>query len=929
MARLLWWRRNGKAASKGPKPSQGGCRNTTPTPTNPALHAATDSGDKATSPSFPAGVQVLHDCLNAAVDVCFVHGLSGDRESTWTARGQSGPWPKTLLPLKLGRARILTYGYDAYVVRKAVAGRNRLLDHATNLLHDLATDRDLNNASSRPLIFVAHNLGGLVCKKALLLSRDSPEVHIRAIFNCSKGIIFMGTPHQGSWMADWAKIPASALGLVKSTNMSLLEILQTKNQLLESIQVEFWLMVRALREAGRRFEVTCFFEELPLPVIGKVVSKESATVAGYDSISIHANCRDMVRFASAEDNGFRRLLGVLARWTSEVKDPLPRRQMEKLPPASPPWPVHSEGQRPPAALPATSQECLRSLAFPQMRSRAHNIGRPVAETCEWLPRHQTYRAWASCDRGLLWIKGKPGSGKSTLLKHALDKVQDKDSAVVLSFFFDGRGDGLQSSSSGLFRSLLHQILGQTPDTLQDLVCRFETKCREYGKPGQEWHWHEEELRAFLESSLLKATKTRPVWLFVDALDECGEDDAVGLVEIFKKLLKAHASQSPGLEQLRICLSCRHYPILDMDESKFEICVEYENETDISTFVQGQLAAFSTRTSSTIPASITEDASGVFMWARCAVKKVLSLEREGAGLDEIRAAISSTPSDLDKLYQQLVSTMGPGSLKLAQLTCFATLPLSLDELRWAMLIEADCLHRSLRACKNTENYIPDNRWMKRRVQALGRGLVEVTRTGVVQFIHRSAKDYFVEKGLAALDGGTTSSEVAIRAHSRFFQICMRYLAMEEIGRSPSYNDNDFPFLRYAATSWVVHAQQCGAGSVVQDGLLALFAWPPNALVESWLRVYQETAHASIGRPPTGIDLVRDASRDGVSGSLKTILQMVNETTGYLDGKNRIDLAPLSWASAEGHKAAVKLLPCPGKIDMDTGGKNDSGAAVVSS
>jgi len=167
---------------------------------------------------FPDGVEVLYDCSEATIDICFVHGLTGDRDSTWTADGQSTPWPKTLLPPKLRQARILTYGYDAYIVRKSVASSNRLIDHAMNLLNDLTTNRACCNASTRPLIFVAHSLGGLICKEAILLSRNNPEPHLRSIFDHTKGFIFMGTPHKGAWMADWARIPASALGFVKSTN---------------------------------------------------------------------------------------------------------------------------------------------------------------------------------------------------------------------------------------------------------------------------------------------------------------------------------------------------------------------------------------------------------------------------------------------------------------------------------------------------------------------------------------------------------------------------------------------------------------------------------------------------------------------------------------------------------------------------------------
>lgn len=312
-------------------------KTTTPSPspphanTNPDLsdnqpaippHANTNldlSENQPPTPSFPDGVMVLHDCPDATVDICFVHGLTGDRESTWTARGQSAPWPKSLLPQRLsGGVRVLTYGYDAYIVRRGVAGSNRLIDHATNLLHDLAIDRSSSNASARPLIFVAHSLGGLVCKKAVLLARNNPEAYLAGIFDCVKGIVFLGTPHKGSWMADWAKIPASAVGLVKSTNKSLLKILETEDQFLESIQVDFGSMVRGLRERGRGFEITCFFEELPLPGFGKVVSKESATFEGFAPISIHANHSDMVRFGSAEENGFKRVLGVLSRWIPEA-----------------------------------------------------------------------------------------------------------------------------------------------------------------------------------------------------------------------------------------------------------------------------------------------------------------------------------------------------------------------------------------------------------------------------------------------------------------------------------------------------------------------------------------------------------------------------------------------------------------------------------
>lgn len=263
-------------------------------------------------------IKSWHDCPDSTIDICFIHGLNGDRERTWTAPGQSAPWPETLLPPRLSKARIFTYGYDASVVMTSVASTNRLIDHATSLLANLTTYRTCSNTSSRPLIFVAHSLGGLVCKEAILLSRNNLEPHLRGIFDCTKGIMFMGTPHKGSRMANLADKITSAIGLVTSANKSLLETLETNDQLLEDIQVKFSQLIREQREGGRRLQVTCFYEALPSRGAGMVVPRESATLEGYTSMSIHANHIDMVRFASADDDGFKRLLRELVRWQSQA-----------------------------------------------------------------------------------------------------------------------------------------------------------------------------------------------------------------------------------------------------------------------------------------------------------------------------------------------------------------------------------------------------------------------------------------------------------------------------------------------------------------------------------------------------------------------------------------------------------------------------------
>src|SRR5207248_407447 len=144
-------------------------------------------------------------------------------------------------------ARILSYGYDAYVLRpRASVSTNRLRDHSRDLLNALTTFRAASSASTRPLIFVVHSLGGLICKDTLLISRNHPEQHLRTISEHTRAIAFLGTPHTGSVLASWAKLPVSSLGIVTSVNRSLLSTLETRSEVLSRINEDFISMLLAL-----------------------------------------------------------------------------------------------------------------------------------------------------------------------------------------------------------------------------------------------------------------------------------------------------------------------------------------------------------------------------------------------------------------------------------------------------------------------------------------------------------------------------------------------------------------------------------------------------------------------------------------------------------------------------------------------------------
>ena len=71
-------------------------------------------------------------------------------------------WPEKLLPRDIPNARIITYGYNAGVIGGLLKGpdMSNVSQHANDLMISLKSE--LRNM--KPIIFVAHSLGGIIIK---------------------------------------------------------------------------------------------------------------------------------------------------------------------------------------------------------------------------------------------------------------------------------------------------------------------------------------------------------------------------------------------------------------------------------------------------------------------------------------------------------------------------------------------------------------------------------------------------------------------------------------------------------------------------------------------------------------------------------------------------------------------------------------------
>lgn len=269
------------------------------------------------------------------ISIVFVHGLGGNRIDTWTSEPTKQVplktfWPKDLLPKQCPTARILSFGYDSHFVsffRKQLAQEVTIDNYSTALCQHLASLRETTNTpADRPIIYVAHSLGGLVAANAVSRTQGANEAAKKLADN-TVGMIFLGTPFAGSDKARWGGIGvglANLLGLkTKDTDI---EDLKEGSAKLTEINRNFKNLIkeRDRNHELRKLEVVCYFEEHPTYVarkhlgsmvsIGKIVDKDSAGDIQADMLSIADNHSDMCKFGAEYLAGYQSVSGQLVQW---------------------------------------------------------------------------------------------------------------------------------------------------------------------------------------------------------------------------------------------------------------------------------------------------------------------------------------------------------------------------------------------------------------------------------------------------------------------------------------------------------------------------------------------------------------------------------------------------------------------------------------
>ncbi|KAJ5820318.1 hypothetical protein N7474_005909 [Penicillium riverlandense] len=305
-----------------------------PTSENDDTHITVDTHFRGVTVLYAPPPEIPH-----TIDICAVAGLGGHAWGSFKHKGtsQSFMWILDELSKHLPYARIMTYGSKTKLDRnestQSLEELGALLRSELRNVTRRRSPSTLSSASPRlgasfavPSFFIAHSLGGLTVKEALLQEKADPE--LGSFLDNLHGALFFGVPSHGM------NIKALEAMIKGQPNESLVNSISYQSQTLQKLSRKF-----KSKFANRKPKIIYFYEMEPSFSPVKLdngqwkmagtpkkilVDKDSATdgelwSAGHVNYHpLNRNHSDLVKF-SPNDDDFRRVLNELMKLVEDAE----------------------------------------------------------------------------------------------------------------------------------------------------------------------------------------------------------------------------------------------------------------------------------------------------------------------------------------------------------------------------------------------------------------------------------------------------------------------------------------------------------------------------------------------------------------------------------------------------------------------------------
>ncbi|CAG9983804.1 unnamed protein product [Clonostachys byssicola] len=727
------------------------------------------------------GFTPLHDPEDHQADCIALSGLASHPFGSWQQKDGSKTfmWIRDALPKSLPRVRPILYGYDT-VLQNSNSFQS-ILDIACGLLNQLRAC-GWASPTAKPLLFLAHSLGGLVLKQAFVSLANTLQSD-NTLRGSVKGGILFGAPNFGMEQT-------SLLSMVRGqSNEGLVRDLALGSQYLSHLDKQF---------AGLSFlqdaKIYWAYETRQSPTVMQdsdqnwsrsgpekiLVTPYSATRGLYTRkdhteyvFPINEDHSTMVKF-SEDDHIYsvlvHKLSSIMEKIETDIRHELLRTGSalyQAVEMGDDSLSIDTfDGMPPDSEAPSTSNaptmdEVLKSLEVPEQHRRLDEIEERFKTTLDWvfdLPE-SGFSDWLQHGTGIFWINGKPGSGKSTLMKFIVQDTRThtllsdwktRHSPIYVSFFFHHRGTSVQKSFEGLLRSIIHQILSSQPD--------FNTILTQFIEGGDFVSsdcWTLLKLQTVLHEILEQTAIPLHLTIFLDALDEYD-----GPKEFICRFLIdiANIAQTPT-KDIRVCFSSRPWDIFVANFQKYPtLRPEDFTREDIMSYCLNSLKNEEI-SSSDYESLITElvgRSRGVFLWVKLVVKDLAIAIQNNQSREELGKYLRSLPIELDDYYAEIITRIPLShrwkTYAMLEVAVRPEEPLEAREFICAVEC-SDCktYQAGIATLLKFREYSDNNfsGFTQRRSKFHCGGLVEVLTTGTVQVLHQTVVDFVCDTKFKSL------------------------------------------------------------------------------------------------------------------------------------------------------------------------------------
>ncbi|KAJ7208362.1 ankyrin repeat-containing domain protein [Mycena pura] len=419
------------------------------------------------------------------------------------------------------------------------------------------------------------------------------------------------------------------------------------------------------------------------------------------------------------------------------------------------------------------------------------------ETGLWFLERIEFREWIYAPSSFLWLHGISGSGKTVLRltvptssSGIIDTIHDRAEHYV--FFYFDTNDPEQQTVTHLLCSLVTQlsIRSNPPD----------------GKLGALWTSHangqklltDVELISDALLPLLKDFDQKPVYIVLDALDECS--DRPGLLRLISTVLDAKLLSVHILVTSRPEVQAGRPELVKLAVSvSLENCVEGDIELYLAEVLSNE-SGWIYEKRDQIKRGLLEHSSGMFRLVALQLDEVRNCDGRRSQLEKV---LKNMPDSLNTIYDRILQKITNPDMR--STVCrtmnwliFSRQAMTLHEITDALAFNFE--HKPL--CFDTEERMgPD------ALLAACAGFVVVSQDveRTIKLAHSSVKEYFLGPTGTRLSGDCEISEQA--AHHLLAWTCISYLCSFDHVLESDADLQQYPLTLYAAENWMVHLILC--------------------------------------------------------------------------------------------------------------------------